>query len=110
MADKKTKFTDEELQELRDLQTNYQQKVFDFGNLKVEKMLMEKRQLDLEDREESLQEEWEGVQEQEKELVQKLTDKYGPGQLDPTTGVFTPSPEPEAASETEAASKAKTST
>ena len=77
MADKKTKFTDEELQELRDLQTNYQQKVFDFGNLKVEKMLMEKRQLDLEDREESLQEEWEGVQEQEKELVQKRRkDKY----------------------------------
>ena len=105
MADKKTKFTDEELQDLRDLQTNYQQKVFDFGNLKVEKMLMEKRQLDLEDREESLQEEWEGVQEQEKELVQKLTDKYGPGQLDPTTGVFTPSPEPEATSEVKASAQ-----
>ena len=44
MADKKTKFTDEELQELRDLQTNYQQKVFDFGNLRVEKMLLVKRQ------------------------------------------------------------------
>ena len=40
MADKETKFSDEELQELRDLQTNYQQRVFDFGNLKVEKMLM----------------------------------------------------------------------
>ncbi len=93
MANKETKFTEEELQELRDLQTNYQQKVFDFGNLKVEKMLMEKRQVDLEDKEESLQEEWEGVQEQERELVQKLTDKYGPGQLDPTSGVFTPQPE-----------------
>ena len=93
MANKETKFSDEELQELRDLQTNYQQKVFDFGNLKVEKMLMEKRQVNLEDKEESLQEEWEGVQEQERELVQKLTDKYGPGQLDPTSGVFTPAAE-----------------
>ena len=100
MANKETKFTEEELQELRDLQTNYQQKVFDFGNLKVEKMLMEKRQVNLEDKEESLQEEWEGVQEQERELVQKLTDKYGPGQLDPTSGVFTP--QPEAAAEPEA--------
>ena len=93
MAGKETKFSDEELQELRDLQTNYQQKVFDFGNLKVEKMLMEKRQIDLDDKEESLQEQWEGVQEQERSLVQKLTEKYGPGQLDPTSGVFTPQPE-----------------
>ena len=95
MADKETKFTDEELQELRDLQTNYQQKVFDFGNLIVEKMLMEKRQAELDEREVELQEGWEGVQEQERELVAKLTDKYGPGQLDPQTGVFTPAPEPE---------------
>ena len=93
MAEKETKFTDEELQELRELQTNYQQKVFDFGNLRVEKMLLAKRQADLEDREVEAEEGWSGVQEQEKELVQKLTDKYGPGQLEPTTGVFTPAPE-----------------
>ena len=51
MANKEIKFTEEELQELRELQTNYQQKVFDFGNLRVEKMLLIKRQADLEDRE-----------------------------------------------------------
>ena len=51
MANKETKFTEEELQELRELQTNYQQKVFDFGNLRVEKMLLAKRQAELEDRE-----------------------------------------------------------
>ncbi len=94
MADKETKFTDEELQELRDLQTNYQQKVFDFGNLKVEKMIMEKRQAEMDEKEVELQEGWESVQEQERELVAKLTDKYGPGQLDPTSGVFTPAPAP----------------
>ena len=103
MASKETKFTEEELQELRELQTNYQQKVFDFGNLRVEKMLLIKRQADLEDREVEAEEGWSGVQEQEKELVQKLTDKYGPGQLDPTTGVFTPQPEAAAAPEAEAA-------
>ena len=94
MANKETKFTEEELQELRELQTNYQQKVFDFGNLRVEKMLLIKTQADLEDREVEAEEGWSGVQEQEKELVQKLTEKYGPGQLEPTTGVFTPAPEP----------------
>ena len=100
MANKETKFTEEELQELRELQTNYQQKVFDFGNLRVEKMLLIKRQADLEDREVEAEEGWSGVQEQEKELVQKLTDKYGPGQLEPTTGVFTPAPEPPSATPT----------
>ena len=31
------------------------------------------------------------IQAEERELVQKLNEKYGPGQLDPETGVFTPS-------------------
>ena len=30
------------------------------------------------------------VQEQEREFVKVLNEKYGPGQLDPETGVFTP--------------------
>ena len=92
MAKKEIKFTDKELQELRELQQNYQQKIFDFGNHRVEKMLLAKRQAELDEQEVSHEEGWAGVQEQEKELVQKLTEKYGPGQLDPTSGVFTPVP------------------
>ena len=34
------------------------------------------------------------VQEQEKTLVESLNKKYGPGQLDPATGVFTPTSTP----------------
>ena len=39
------------------------------------------------------------MQETERELVQQLNEKYGPGQLDPQTGVFTPVPQEEAAAE-----------
>ena len=42
-----------------------------------------------------LEEDYKGVQETERGLVQQLNEKYGPGQLDPQTGVFTPAPEPE---------------
>ena len=43
-----------------------------------------------------LEGEYEEVQQKEQEIVQKLNEKYGPGQLDPQTGVFTPAPPQEA--------------
>ena len=39
------------------------------------------------------------MQDTERELVQQLNEKYGPGQLDPQTGVFTPVPQEEATEE-----------
>ena len=39
------------------------------------------------------------VQDKERELVQSLNEKYGPGSLDPQTGVFTPTPQPQAPAE-----------
>jgi len=41
------------------------------------------------------------IQDKERELVQQLNEKYGPGQLDPQTGVFTPVPQEEPAEEVE---------
>ena len=37
-----------------------------------------------------LEQEYMNVQQEERDIVQKLNEKYGPGQLDPQTGVFTP--------------------
>ena len=39
MADQETKFSEEELKSLQDLQTSYQQKQLQFGQLKVQKSL-----------------------------------------------------------------------
>ena len=87
------KFTAEELQELQDLQNGYQEKQALLGSLSVQRILLDQQSDALEARQTEVETEYEGVQQQERDLVQKLNDKYGPGQLDPATGVFTPAPE-----------------
>ena len=46
----------------------------------------------IDNRQVELESEYESVQQKEREIVEKLNEKYGPGQLDPQTGVFTPIP------------------
>ena len=75
------KFTDEELKSLSELSQGYQNIQSAFGQLRVQKILLE--------------------QQKERDLVKELNDKYGPGQLDPASGVFTPTPQEEVAEEVE---------
>ena len=95
MADQETKFSEEELKSLQDLQTSYQQKQLQFGQLKVQKLLVQQQFDAIEKQEEQIEVDYAGVQEQERKLVKELNDKYGPGNLDPATGVFTPTPKPQ---------------
>ena len=93
MAESKDiKFTDSELQSLQDLQNSYQQKQLQFGQLKVQKILVQQQVDGLETSESQLEVEYAEVQETERKLVEELNKKYGPGSLDPATGVFTPTP------------------
>jgi|TARA_Y100000996_G_scaffold403468_1_gene376452 predicted nucleic acid-binding Zn-ribbon protein len=86
------KFTAEELQELQDLQTGYQEKQVVLGQLAVQRILLDQQSDALEARVTEVEQEYEGVQQQERDLVEKLNVKYGPGSLNPDTGVFTPAP------------------
>jgi allophanate hydrolase subunit 1 len=84
------KFSDDELQALQELQNTYASISTQFGQLKVSKMNL-LRQLDsLEQSEETLENAWEDNRKKETELVQSLTEKYGPGSLNPQTGEYTP--------------------
>lgn len=87
---KEINFDKGEMDELQELQSNYQQKQLEFGQIKVQKILLEQQVDALETREQELQSEYEGLQKKERDLVQKYIDKYGPGNLDPNTGIFTP--------------------
>jgi hypothetical protein len=87
---KEVKFTDDELKQLQGLQTSYQEKQLQFGQLKVQRILLQQQSDALESAEVGLEEGYKGVQETERNLVQQLNDKYGPGSLNPETGVFTP--------------------
>ena len=84
------KFTDDELKSLQDLQTNYQEKQVVLGQLSVQRILVNQQMEVLAIRQEELETEYTAVQQEERDLVQGLNEKYGPGQLDPQTGVFTP--------------------
>ena len=89
MADE-TKFTDDELKSLQELQESYQQKQAELGQLSVQRILQNQRTEAIEIRTQEVEQEYAEVQQKERDLVKTLNDKYGPGQLDPATGVFTP--------------------
>ena len=84
------KFTDDELKSLQDLQNGYQEKQAMLGQLGVQRIIVGQQMDALEARQTELETEYEAVQQEERDLVQKMNEKYGPGQLDPQTGVFTP--------------------
>ena len=84
------KFSEDELQSLQDLQNNYQEKQMVLGQLSVQRILLNQQSEALEARTTEVEQEYQSVQQEERDLVAKLNEKYGPGQLDPATGVFTP--------------------
>ena len=88
---KELKFTDEELESLQGLQTSYQEKQAMLGQLAVQRILLNQQLEALETRTVEIETEYKTVQQEEQDIVKTLNEKYGPGQLDPTTGVFTPS-------------------
>ena len=87
------KFTDEELQSLQGLQEKYTEKQGLLGQLTVQRLLLDQQREALTARTTEVEQEYQTVQQEERELVTTLNEKYGPGQLDPTSGVFTPTGE-----------------
>ena len=88
----KITFSEEELQSLRNLQADYSEKSAQFGQLKIQKLLVQQQLDSLETSEVQMESDYSALQAKEQEIVKSLNEKYGPGNLDPTTGVFTPAP------------------
>ena len=87
------KFTEKELQSLNDLQVKYNTITNQFGQLAIAKLNLEKQTEVVNDQEFKLQEELDQAREEEQGILNDITEKYGPGQLDPQSGVFTPTTE-----------------
>ena len=94
MADE-IKFTDEEIKSLNDLSQGYQQIQLAFGQRKVQHILAEQQLDALKEAEVQMESDYSELQQKERDLVASLNEKYGPGSLDPQTGVFTPVATPE---------------
>jgi len=80
---KEVKFTDKELEKIKEIQDSYANVQNNFGQLKLAQIRLDEQEIGLE---ESLKE----IQSKEKEFLKVITEKYGQGNLNPETGVFTP--------------------
>ncbi len=80
------KFTEDELKSLQELQGTYSSITMSMGQLTLSR-------LSLDNQEEQLKTALADTRTKENELAKSLTDKYGKGSLDISTGEFTPSPE-----------------
>ena len=71
------------MKEVEDIQKNYIQLQSQFGQLKLAKIRIDKD-------EDKATGALYALQEKEKAFLDKITEKYGQGNLNPETGVFTP--------------------
>ena len=83
-----TKLTDGELAEVRLIQEKFQQKIFQLGQLYLQKLQVESAAKAVTDNEVKLKDEWVSIQKMENELIDKLGKKYGDGSIDPVAGTF----------------------
>ena len=84
------KFTQEELEQITKLRDENSQKIGEFGSIELEMLLANQRVESLKVAKEKLHNDYVSLQEQEQELVKKLNEKYGAGQVDLTSGEFIP--------------------
>ena len=84
------KFTKDELDSLQQLRTNYANIELSLGKVEIARIQQEQKLENLSNEKLRLETQFSEVQSQEVTLVQELNEKYGAGNLDPETGVFTP--------------------
>ena len=84
-------FTDEEMGKLAEVQNGYANIQSQMGQTRMQQLGLETQLNKVEEVEIQLAEDLITLNAKESELAQVLNDKYGPGQLDPETGIFTPS-------------------
>jgi len=79
IQDKPVKVTDEELQELKQLQQNKQDLIFALGELEYEKLRLDTQK-------QILEAQFSKVAQMEFELSQRISEKYGDNKIDLKTG------------------------
>ena len=77
------KFTEQELIELKELQSEYQKVIYNLGQIQIEKRILESK-------EKEINSIYDSLNQKEKVLIDNLNQKYGAGSLDLESGTFTP--------------------
>ena len=90
MSTEEKKFDSKELEKIKDLQTKYQTITAKMGQLEVDRLLLEQAMERLSTSKAQLSADYEETQSDEKQFVSDLNTKYGAGNVNIETGVFTP--------------------
>ena len=83
------KLTTEELQQIKDLQSQYNKFIFELGSLEAQLQNVIATKSSIEDEKNNTLEDIKKLGEREKELVTTLQEKYGNGNIDIETGEIT---------------------
>ena len=84
------KFTNEEMMSIAKLQSNYQQHIFELGQIDLEKTDLEQQLRELTQRRNDVFDNWKKTQQEENNLLNDLSQKYGDGSLNLKDGTFKP--------------------
>ena len=86
-----TKFTEEEMQEIAQLQSKFQERIFGLGQIEVDQLSLEESKKVLDERKLTIVNDLKDLRTEENGIVNKLASKYGNGSLSLRDGTFTPS-------------------
>ena len=89
MSDSK-KFTTEELDKIKKLRDDNARLIQDMGQVEIEFLVLNNRIDLLSETKEKLTGDFKSLQQQEKDLVKELNEKYGTGTVDIASGEFIP--------------------
>lgn len=90
MANEEIKLTQEELKTIEDLRARYGTTTARMGQLKIEQMLVQRQVERLAEMEKQMEAEYISIQSDETKFANTINEKYGSGNINLETGVFTP--------------------
>ena len=86
--EQKEKFTEEELEKIKTFQARYVECQVGFGQISIARLQLEKQIEDVKEMNEVARKKFIELQLEEQKFIKKITEKYGPGTLNPQTGEF----------------------
>ena len=82
--------TQEELQSVKDLQSKYNQTIFEIGIAEAQRLALQEQVENLVTAKKTLLKDLESIEQKENALTKSLQEKYGSGSINPETGEITP--------------------
>ena len=82
--------TTEELQSIKDLQSKYNQTIFEIGVAEAQRIALQEQVEKLQSNKVELVNDLATIEQKESELTKSLQEKYGNGSINPETGEITP--------------------